>query len=471
MSEVPPEPTTASGAPPVRSVDLEAVERGMRAGGGADLTEVKEAIVDALLGLALNRCSGAGHDGTVIYGMRPSSRFVSGFLLPRFDETGLEDETSDIRIATMGVDFQLAAEGAGDVVVRPEAAIYVRQLPTWDEIIDPRHEMMPQVQLSRQTRQEVERRARDYIAVAIGALPQFEDDEPDERPGDAMAEAEQARETADAAEDASAEQGGVDIEARGVARATAQAAQRAEAVAQGRRDLQGRRTAARRERISAIATIRREAFDRAFAELGIRLMEPGQDGAAARPVASTDLVDDVDDVTAPENGEPAVDVVEVPEETAEDGPQPAAGAVGALRPGVGRIDDHHAAPQPIPQKWRRLQLTLGEFSFDPTDEASMEAASSAFSARLMSSLSEGLGAWLATQDGQDDAYRPGERILPSHFATRESWDAYLFALRARRPASEVDVRPDLNGVALVIDADADFVDSSRLNLSVCPRTC
>jgi hypothetical protein len=156
----------------------------MRTSGGTDLTEAKEAIVDALLGLTFNRCTGSGRDGAVVYGMRPSPRFVSGFLLPRFDETGLEDETSDIRIATMGVDFQLSTEGSGDIVVRPEAAVYVRELPTWDEIVDPRHEMMPQVQLSRQTRQEVERRARDYISVAIGALPQFEDEEPDERPGD-----------------------------------------------------------------------------------------------------------------------------------------------------------------------------------------------------------------------------------------------------------------------------------------------
>jgi hypothetical protein len=465
MSEVASESATSAAAP-ARAVDLDALERRMRTSGGTDLTEAKEAIVDALLGLALNRCTGSGLDGAVIYGMRPSSRFVSGFLLPRFDETGLEDETSDIRIATMGVDFQLSTEGSGDIVVRPEAAIYVRELPTWDEIIDPRHEMMPQVQLSRQTRQEVERRARDYIAVAIGALPQFEDEESDERPGDATAEAEQARETADAAEDASADQGSVDVEARGVARATAQAAQRAEAVAQGRRDLQERRTATRRERISAIATIRREAFDRAFAELGIRLMEPGQDGAAVRLVASTDLLDDVDDVTAPDNNEPAAEALEVPEETAEEGPQPAAGAIGTLRPGGGRIDDNHAAPQPIPQKWRRIHLSLGEFSFDPSDEASIEAASGAFSARLTSSLTEVLSAWLATQDGQDNAYRPGERIFPSHFATRESWDAYLSALRARRPVSEVDVRPDLNGVALVIDADADFVDTSRLNLRV-----
>jgi len=466
MSEVSPQSATAAARAPVTSVDLDAVERAMRARDGADLTEAKEAIVDALLGLALEKCTGAGQEGALVYGMRPSSQFVSGFLLPRFDETGSEDETSDIRIATMGVDFQLATEGSGHVLVRPETAVYIRLLPTWDEIVDPRYEMMPQVQLSRQTRHEVERRARGYITAAIAGMPVADDEEPDERPGDAMAEAEQAREAADAAEDASAEQGAADPEVRGVARATAQAAQRAEEVAQGRRDLQGRRATARRERIAAVATIRREAFDRAFAELGIRLMAPVPDGMAPRTVTSTDLAEDVDDVTAPESGEPSVDPTEAPADTAEEGPQPATGAVGALRPGVGRIEDRHAAPQPIPQKWRRLQLTLGDFTFDPGDEASREAASTAFSARLAATLGEVIGAWLATQEGQDDAYRPGERILPSHFATRESWEAYLSALRARRPATEADVRPDLNGVELVINVDADFVEPSRLNLRV-----
>ncbi len=38
-----------------RAVDLEALERGMRADQGADLTEAKEAFVDALLGLTVRR--------------------------------------------------------------------------------------------------------------------------------------------------------------------------------------------------------------------------------------------------------------------------------------------------------------------------------------------------------------------------------------------------------------------------------
>src|SRR4029077_7252153 len=99
---------------------------------------------------------GEGEAGEFVYGVKPSAKFVSGFLLPRFDESGQEDETSDIHIATMGVDAQVAAEHSGEITVVPEFSIYVRVLPTWEELADRRHDMMPRSELSRETRQEVE---------------------------------------------------------------------------------------------------------------------------------------------------------------------------------------------------------------------------------------------------------------------------------------------------------------------------
>jgi len=127
------------------------------------LTEAKEAVVEALLQLAVQKCTGEGTTGDFIFGVKPSAKLVSGFLLPRFDATGQGDETSDIHIATMGIDLQVAAGQSGDVVVVPEIAIYVRMLPTWEELSDPRHDMVPRSELSRETRQAVEvPRARDY---------------------------------------------------------------------------------------------------------------------------------------------------------------------------------------------------------------------------------------------------------------------------------------------------------------------
>jgi hypothetical protein len=121
-------PTPAQARPP-RSVDLDATERAMRGASGTDLTEAKEAVVEGLLQLAIQRCTGEGGDGEFVFGVKPSAKFVSGFLLPRFDATGQEDETSDIHLATMGIDLQVAADRSDEVVLKPDFAIYVRLLP------------------------------------------------------------------------------------------------------------------------------------------------------------------------------------------------------------------------------------------------------------------------------------------------------------------------------------------------------
>lgn len=250
-------------------IDLDAAERSMRNGRGVDLTEAKEAVVEGLLQLTVQRCTGEGPTGDYIFGSKPSSKLVSGFLLPRFDATGQGDDTSDIHIATMGIDFQVAADRRDEIVVVPSLAIYVRTLPTWDEMADPRHDMFPRSELSRETRQAVEARAREIINEATAALPPLEqDEEPDERPGDALAEAQRARDVADQSDQRIAEDGSTDPDARGQNRAAQAAATRAEDVAAARRRGVDARLTARRQRNAAVAAIRREAFNRAFAELG-----------------------------------------------------------------------------------------------------------------------------------------------------------------------------------------------------------
>ena len=112
--------------------------------------------------------------------------------------------------------------------------------------------MVPRSELSRETRQAVEDRARQYINEAIAALPPIEEaSEPDERPGDAVAEAQRARELADQAEQRIAEEGQPDADARGQNRAAQAAAQRAEGHRDGsppRRAGSTRRAAAKKHR-------------------------------------------------------------------------------------------------------------------------------------------------------------------------------------------------------------------------------
>lgn len=447
---------TSTQRPGLRAADLSALPPQVE----GDLTEAKEAIVDGLLGLTVEHCTGAGASGAFLFGAKPSSQLVSGFLLPRFDQMG-GDETSDIHLATLGLDLQLAADAAGDAVVQPSLAIYVRELPDWDEISDPRHEMMPQPQLSRVARQQVEALARQYIDEAVAQLPPIGDEEPDERGGDAVAEAENARERADLAEETA--QGG-DTEAQGDARAAVVTADRAEQAAAARAAAAARRRAARIERSRQRTEIRRAAFDRAFRELNITLNTDGIQGS--RPLTADDLLEpETSDVSRVDE---AADAEEPSEDDPEHGPAPATGALGPLRPGAGRLEDRHAAPQPIPPKWRRVALSLEpvRLPLPRDDRAGRDNACAAFAPALLTEVDRVLRAWLATEEGQRDAYRPRETILPSQFADRTSWEAYLQALRQRRPATLDDVRPNLAGVTLVANIDPDFVDPTRANMRV-----
>ncbi len=455
---------------PLRAIDLTSAEDRFIRSTGADFTEAKEAIVEGLLRLTERRCTGEGEDGEVVYAVRPSGKLVSGFLLPRYDRAGV-DETSDIHISTMGIDLQIAANQAGDITVQPHLAIYVRELPSWQEISDPRHDMMPQVQLSRDARQMVEQRARAIIQDRIDTLPPLVENEEQERAGNVIAAAEVANANADATEETGLEADLDDPDARGMAQAAAQSAERAQRAASAHQLEAQHRAQSRQERVASIAAIRREAFDRAFAELGIRLVAPDTEGAAEKPITTGDLDRSAQSEIIEAGVETNVAVqedigTEPTEDDPEAGPPPGSAALRSLRDGAGRIDDRFAAPQPIPQKWRRMALDLGEFRFDVANESACQIVIEEFEQRFHAQLNESVSNWLSSDEGQRDAYRPNERLLPSQFADEESWNRYLADLRTRRPAALDDVRPNLTGIALVIDVDPDFADPTRMNLRV-----
>lgn len=123
------------------------------------ITDAKEGLVDALLNLTWQRCSGEGPDGETIFGTKPSLRFVSGFLLPRYEETGQEDETSDIHLSTHGIDCQISAGARGYLTVDVTFSIYVRALPNWQELVRPELDLFPNPPL----RGDLERTIRDTM--------------------------------------------------------------------------------------------------------------------------------------------------------------------------------------------------------------------------------------------------------------------------------------------------------------------
>lgn len=94
----------------------------------------KEAVVDGLLNLIAARVSGAGRFGAELFDARPSQQLCSGFLLPSSSSSEVDEVTSPIRIRTHGLDFQVLAKQRGQIRVIPTLAVYVRILPTQEDL-------------------------------------------------------------------------------------------------------------------------------------------------------------------------------------------------------------------------------------------------------------------------------------------------------------------------------------------------
>lgn len=107
--------------------------------------ELKEAVCDAILERTRQVVSGVGEHGAVILGDRPSRVLSSGFVLPRMVDG--DDESSDIRIASHGMDVRVRG-GEGNVVVRTEMAVYVRGLPTSAELFARDGRLLPKADFS-----------------------------------------------------------------------------------------------------------------------------------------------------------------------------------------------------------------------------------------------------------------------------------------------------------------------------------
>lgn len=99
---------------------------------------LKEALAHALLGSVFHKISGNGHSGQVLKGEKPSRYYTSAFLMPANpDDEGLDDETSPTRITASGFDFMVKAQATGSVGVHAQFSLYLRILPSADEL---RHE-------------------------------------------------------------------------------------------------------------------------------------------------------------------------------------------------------------------------------------------------------------------------------------------------------------------------------------------
>lgn len=146
--------------------------------------ELKEAVCNAIVEMTVSRVTGRGDDGKVLYGSSPRRSLVSGQLLPRFDQAN-DDETSDVRIAAIGADFQVDAGNEAEASVTPSFCVYVRVLPTWAELNDAALDLFPEFKLRKQIQDIVDLRIRQlrnerYVAEGV-ATPNWPSLNPTQR--------------------------------------------------------------------------------------------------------------------------------------------------------------------------------------------------------------------------------------------------------------------------------------------------
>ena len=104
---------------------------------GALPTSMKEAVVDSLVNLVYAHVSGTGSVGKCLFGARPRTVLNSGFVLPAQSPGGDDEVISPIWISSHGVQLQLQ-RGVADVIqVQPRLSVYVRVLPTLEDLKRP----------------------------------------------------------------------------------------------------------------------------------------------------------------------------------------------------------------------------------------------------------------------------------------------------------------------------------------------
>lgn len=144
--------------------------------------ELKESVCNALVNMTVARVSGSDAEGRILYGRSPRRSIVSGQLLPRFDATGQDDDTSDIRIAASGIDFQISGQATGQSTVTPSFSVYVRVLPDWAELADEALGLDVDFKLRRTVQDTIDTRFRQLRTERFNAAPVATPDWPNLNP-------------------------------------------------------------------------------------------------------------------------------------------------------------------------------------------------------------------------------------------------------------------------------------------------
>lgn len=136
---------------------------------GAIDVELKEAVCDSLVNALVARVAGADERGRDLLGGSPRRGIFAGQLLPRFDVTGQDDETTDIRVAAVGVDLMANAGMAAPIRVVPRFSVYLRVIPNWADLAAGGGELDFDFRLRANIQQQIDDAIRTERAPALQA--------------------------------------------------------------------------------------------------------------------------------------------------------------------------------------------------------------------------------------------------------------------------------------------------------------
>lgn len=373
---------------------------------GPGFQELKEAICDAIVNLTTDRVSGNGPSGEYVYGRSPKRAFVAGLLLPRFDEQGANDETSDIRISTLGIDLHLVAEAGGHAELRPSFSTYVRVLPSWEELHDARFGLELDFDLDPAAEQHI----KDTIRANRRRI----------------------------------------FEAEGL----------------NRSDPKDMPQDERRKRQARRSEIRREVTRAAYAELNIELTDEDARGAVAGASPASQPPEGAKDDGIPANQTKAEDK----DEKANEDPSVTADgadtiAVAKLLRRGRRVPLSLLRPSEIPTKWRRLRPELPVFAWDLSQSgAALAGEVTRYCSTLQNSARAFVQAWIVSAEGIQHSWRRMS-VNPADVASKEAWEAFLTRARAEQPPLPL-LLPAFDRIRVNVDKLTGFVDPSIASLRV-----
>lgn len=153
-------------------------------------------------------------------------------------------------------------------------------------------------------------------------------------------------------------------------------------------------------------------------------------------------------IVAPDGASMAV----AAESATDEVPTPADPPPGDGRPRL-RIPNALSRRHEAPAKWRRIDVDAPTLELPlPVSDVQWTQATAAYNARLRSAVRDSCLSFLASQEGQDWAWRK-RRPQSEDFWSRDAWERYLQAARADAPVA-ADVVPHLQ-VSLLVQAVPD----------------